>query len=175
MRHFYGLSSVLEVGPPTVAVSASWPLLPDGAGLGDRFRLIFVTSQTRDATSTDIADYNEFVQDLAAQGHGFIRAHSGGFRALASTAAVDARDNAAAVGTGYPVYWLGGAKAADDYADLYDGSWDEEATVRDEAGNEVKINPKGVLGGARSGPAALTTGPRWRTMSSAPRTLATAN
>ena len=139
VKHFYALSSVLEVGPPTVAVSASWPLLPDGVGLGDRFRLIFLTSGTRDATSTDIADYNEFVQDLAAKGHGFIRAHSGGFRALASTAAVAARDNAAAVGTGYPVYWLGGAKAADDYADLYDGSWDEEATVRDEAGTEVKI------------------------------------
>lgn len=32
---------------------------------GDQYRFVFVSSATRDATSTNIADYNAFVQDLA--------------------------------------------------------------------------------------------------------------
>ena len=83
----------------------------------------------RDATSTDIADYNEFVQDAAAAGHADIRAHSAGFRVVGSTVTVDARDNTAPTYTedmGVPIYWLGGGKVADDYADFYDGSWDDE-------------------------------------------------
>ena len=35
---------------------------------------------------------------------------------------------------GVPIYWLNGAKAADDYADFYDGDWDEEAALKDESG-----------------------------------------
>ena len=33
-----------------------------------------------------------------------------------------------------PIYWLNGAKAADDYEDFYDGSWDEEASNKNELG-----------------------------------------
>ena len=35
-----------------------------------------------------------------------------------------------------PIYWLNGAKAADDYADFYDGSWDEEAADKNESGTD---------------------------------------
>ena len=66
---------------------------------------------------------------------------SGQFRAVASTAATDARDNTATTGTGVPIYWLGGAKVADDYADFYDGSWDSVA-VRNEAGNTISGTPQ---------------------------------
>ena len=34
-----------------------------------------------------------------------------------------------------PIYWLNGNKVADDYADFYDGSWDDEANDKNELGN----------------------------------------
>ena len=105
-------------------VPDDWPLKPSGLSAGDQFRLMFVTSTTRDASSTDIADYNSFVQGRAAAGHTSIQSYSAQFRALGSTATVDARDNASTTGTGVPIYWLGGAKIADSYTDFYDGNWD---------------------------------------------------
>ena len=35
-----------------------------------------------------------------------------------------------------PIYWLSGAKAADDYEDFYDGDWDEEANDKNESGTD---------------------------------------
>ena len=63
----------------------------------------------------------------------------GQFRVLGSTAAVDARDNTAttytATNKGVPIYWVSGAKVADDYEDFYDGSkWDSQVP-RNESGN----------------------------------------
>lgn len=43
-------------------VPADWEHIPDGAVPGDSFRLLVVTSATRDASSSDIFDYNGFVQ-----------------------------------------------------------------------------------------------------------------
>ena len=53
------------------------------------------------------------------------------------TADTDATHNTGATGTGVPIYWLNGAKVADDYADFYDGSWDEErqSKNKNESGN----------------------------------------
>ena len=100
---------------------------------------MFVSSTKRNAESTDIADYNKFVQDLAAAGHADIRAHSSGFRAVACTGDVDARDNTRTTNTGVRIYWLGGDKAVDNYADFYDGSWDESVNVRDESGTAITV------------------------------------
>ena len=115
-------------------VAADWALKPSGLNVGDRFRLLFVSSTTRDATSTDIGDYNNFVQDRAAEGHAAIREFESGFRAVAATASVNALDNSCTTGTGVPVHWLNGGKVADDYADFYDGSWDDETGARNENG-----------------------------------------
>ena len=52
---------------------------------------------------------------------------------MASTAGVDARDNTNTTGTGVPIYWLGGDKVADDNADFYDETWDDENGVTDES------------------------------------------
>ena len=109
-------------------VPTIWSLVPSGLGDGDSFRLLFIGSNTRNASSSDIDVYNTFVQDLAAGGHLDIRAHSATFRMIGSTENADARDNTGTTGAGVPIYWLGGAKVADDYADFYDGDWDEEAT-----------------------------------------------
>ena len=81
-----------------------------------------------------------------AAGHADVQGYSSLFRAVACTADVDATANTGTVGTGEPVYWLDGAKAADDYADFYDGSWDAEATFRNESGAAVAIGV-GVFAG----------------------------
>ncbi len=69
-----------------VTVPAGWGLKPSALGAGDDFRLLFRTSTTRDATSTDIADYDAFIRDVAAtMGHADILAYAGFFRVFAST------------------------------------------------------------------------------------------
>ena len=104
-------------------VPSDWEHVPDGIEPGDSFRLLFVTSATRNASSSDIADYNAHVQD-AAGGNDSLKSFKGQFTALISTAAVNIKDNSATTGTGAPIHWLSGEKVADDYADLYDGDWD---------------------------------------------------
>ena len=106
-------------------VRPSWSLTPSGLSDGDKFRLIFVTSTTLDATSSDI----ERLQHLRAEprGGGAHRpsgAYSSQFRVVGSTATVDARDNTNTTGTGVPIYWLNGNKVADHYADFYNGNWE---------------------------------------------------
>ena len=143
-----GTSDWSPSGTGTTKVSATevpsdWSLAPSGLAAGDTFRLLFHSSVTRDATSTDIGDYNTFVQGAAAAGHDDIQAYSAGFRAVASTADVDARGNTDTIyaedDKGPPIYWLGGAQLADHYEDFYDGSWDEVATGRGEAGTSVSF------------------------------------
>ena len=110
-------------------------MIPPGFNIGDRFRVLFVTSTSRDAQSSDIADYNGFVQGRANAGHRGIRSFSGQFRAVACTR-VDARDNTATTGSGgVPIYWLNGDKAADNYGDFYDDSWDSRS-ARNERGRQ---------------------------------------
>ena len=121
----------------TNEVLASWSLTPTGLAVGTKFRLLFLSSTKRDALSSDIADYNTFVQDRAAAGHAAIQAYSGGFGAIGCTGAVDARDNTSTTGTGVPIYWLDGTKVADDYADFYDGSWDDEVNDKNESGTDA--------------------------------------
>ena len=121
-----------------VEVPHNWSLKPDGLGGGDQFRLLFLSSTKTDATSTDIADYNTFIRDLAATGHTDIQAYSAGFRAVGYTPAVDAQDNTGTNtntdGAGVLIYWLNGTKVADDNADFYDGDWDDEANDKDQSG-----------------------------------------
>ena len=119
-------------------VPQNWSLIPSGLGAGDSFRLLFLTSTKSPLTSTDIATYNTFVQNSAAAGHTDIQDYSTLFKVVGSTAAVDARDNTDTSHTssepGVPIYWLNGSKVADNYADFYDGSWDDEANNRTESG-----------------------------------------
>ena len=120
-----------------IAVPSNWALKPSGLAPGDKFRLIFVSSSPRNATSSNIGDYNRFVQNRATNhGHAAIRRYGAGFRAVASTEAVDARDNTCSTGTGVQIRWLNGPKAADNYADFYDGDWDNENPRRANGGTQ---------------------------------------
>ena len=120
-------------------VHRNWTMKPSGINPGDKFRLLFRTSQFRDATSTDIADYNTHVLNSAidANAHTAIKWYNSAFKALACTASTDAHANIGTAKTGgVPIYWLNGGKVADDYADFYDGNWDAQgnAILRDERG-----------------------------------------
>ena len=66
------------------------------------------------------------MQTAAAASHADIQAYSSGFRALACTAATDARDNTGTTGTGtdVPIHWLNSRQVSQDYDNLYDGGWD---------------------------------------------------
>ena len=112
----------LPVAPAAHTVHPNWPLKPAGVGPGESFRLLFVTSTTTKASEPGIDHYNTHVQN-AADGNASLRPFKYAFRALISTEDVDARINTATI-TAYtdaPIYWLGGDKVADDYADFYDG------------------------------------------------------
>ena len=120
--------------PATVEVPADWDLIPSGVDTGGRFRLLFVTSDRRNAASSNIAVYNSFVRAAAAGGHDDIQAYSDHFAVLGSTGAVDARNNTGTHGGGVPIYWLNGPRAANNYRDFYDDSWDHVDPVRFESG-----------------------------------------
>ena len=151
----------MTVPVETTPVPPTWSLVPSGLDDGDSFRLLFIGTNGRDASSSDISVYNTFLQNqVETNGHADIQAHSATFRMLGSTEDVDARDNTGTTGTGVPIYWLNGAKVADDYADFYDGSWDEEATGRRETGASVSIGTDWKIwtGSAQDGTEAMSTG-----------------
>ena len=143
--------------PDAAVVPPGWSLIPSGLGSGRHFRLLFVSSTGRDATSSDINDYNNHVIANAGTGHTAIRAFKDGFRVIASTEAVDARDNAGLTGAGVPVYWLNGAEVADNYTDLLDGSWDSEAWTT-EAGGAASSSARTVWTGSTNAGVELFAG-----------------
>ena len=128
--------AVTNATPGPVTVASSWGLVPAGLGQGDSFRLLFVTSTTRNGRVADIARYDQFVQDAAAAGHADIQAHSAHFKVLGSTQTINASDHTGTTHTatdpGVPIYWLDGSKAADDYADFYDGDWDSNSATQED-------------------------------------------
>ncbi|GJL63517.1 MAG: hypothetical protein NPIRA04_21710 [Nitrospirales bacterium] len=96
-------------------------LMPTGLNPGDTYQLAFDTSKTRNAVSTDIVDYNNFVQGVANDaGIGFGSPIGDVlWKAIASTETVAAQDNAV-VST--LVYNLGDELVATGFADMWDGS-----------------------------------------------------
>ena len=126
--------TALLAAPPDAAaqteVPAGWSLIPAELGPGDSFRLLIVTSTRQTAESTTIGDYDTVVQDdVSSNGHAAIQSYSANFKMLGCTSTTDAvtNTNTGSSDTAAPIYWLNGAKVADNYSDLYDGSWDSNA------------------------------------------------
>ena len=111
----------------TIAVAAillpasitSAGVIPVGLNPGDTYHLVFVTDGTRDAMSINIEDYNDFVQAEAALNPAITGTDIGvQYHAIASTATVDARDNAP---VSAPVYRTDGTTlVATGFADMWD-------------------------------------------------------
>ncbi len=145
---------------------------PDCLSDGDTYRILFITRDIGDATSSNIADYNTFVQ---AQADANIPLNGVTFNVLGSTATVDARDNTNSNlnsdGPGERIFYYLGRKAADNYADFYGLDWatdearDQHGQTFSGAGSATIIwtgtQPSGVkvgispLGGTPGNPAAF--------------------
>ena len=110
----FGLASVT----PAMAIS----IVPTGLSPGDQYRLAFVTSTTRDALSSNIADYNAFVSS-AANSNPDLAALGTTWTAIASTPTVAARDNTGtnpSNAVGVPIYRLDDTLIATNNSDLWD-------------------------------------------------------
>ncbi len=107
-------------------------LQPEGLEPGDQYRLIFTTSQKRDATSSNIEDYNNFVQSVADSSPE-VASWGLEWKAIASTPTVDAVTNTGTdwqVEDGVPIYRVDGALAYEDNHDLWVlGLFDSPNTV----------------------------------------------
>ncbi|NCR77087.1 MAG: PEP-CTERM sorting domain-containing protein [Microcystis aeruginosa K13-06] len=115
----------------TSAAQAALVVVPPGLNPGDQYRLVFVTDGTRDATSSDIDDYNNFVTNEVTGSPLATALTAAGFtpsaitwKAIGSTDSVAARDNTGTnpSSTGVPIYLIDGNRVANNNADLWDGS-----------------------------------------------------
>jgi len=138
--------TVRDPDPPDVLPHDS-PLIPDGVGLGESFRLLFSSTAKIAATSSDIDDYNSLVRtDAAGRGPRLTPLHIGPyaplFTAVAETAAVtvEANTSTESSDTDAPIYWAFGDLLADDYADFYDGGWQSEDTPTSVTGFKRKTD-----------------------------------
>jgi len=111
---------------------------------GSQYRLVFVTSGTRNATSTNIADYNQFVNNTAQASTNLNTALTTAgltpsainWTAIGSTETVNARVNTATLSDdpSVPIYRVDGAQVASSNSDLWDGTIQSRISV-DEGGN----------------------------------------
>ncbi|CCQ53010.1 MULTISPECIES: hypothetical protein [Crocosphaera] len=96
-------------------------LIPSDLNPGDQYRLVFVTSTTRNALSTQISDYNAFVDATAKAEDSLLKDLDTTWNAIGSTSTVDARDNTNTnpeENIGVPIYLIDGNRVANNNADL---------------------------------------------------------
>ncbi|WP_420444663.1 choice-of-anchor R domain-containing protein [Candidatus Poriferisodalis sp.] len=150
-------------GAPFVAggieVPQSWLHIPEGVDAGYQFRALFVTHRGRLPTSSDIDDYNAWVQEEAAgilvrgvekadpYTDPVIWKNASEFRAVVCTADDDARTNTGMTGPGVPVHWLDGGwqdrptLVANSYADFYGPKWVNTDYGAYVTGNSAYLHP----------------------------------
>ena len=107
---------VLVVGIASRASAANIVTVPPGLAPGAPYRLVFVTSITTDATSTDIGDYNNFVTSVA-DSVSSLMALNATWTVLGSTESISAATN-----IGNPpgmIYNLAGQEVAPSTAGLF--------------------------------------------------------
>lgn len=106
--------------------------------VGDKYRLIFVSSTSRNATSTSISDYNSHVQSAAnAAGLGAVN-----WYAIGSTSTVSARSNTKTTNsdTDGGIFLMDGSQVvANNLADLWDGTIDTRIDIN-EKGSPNSVN-----------------------------------
>jgi len=107
---------------------------------GDTYHLVFITNNAIDGTSTDIADYNAFVQSEAdTAGYGSVN-----WFAMGSTADTDAIDNAPITG---PVFNIADeSNVGLDEADFYDLDFSNSGSPTQLDGSNKNLFT-GTLGG----------------------------
>ncbi len=114
--------------------------VPAGLQPGDSYHLVFNSSTFTNALSSSIDYYNDFVQ-AAADAAGIGTSEGITWKAIASTASIDARVNAS-ISLNTPVYntrAAGSEKVADGFIDLWDGTIDGFPRY-DEFGNDNTVD-----------------------------------
>jgi len=105
---------------PEAVWGAAIVWVPPSLNVGDTYHLVFVTSGTRQATTSDITNYNSFVDNAIgalddASIHGDIV-----WKCIGSVAGTDARDNIGYASSTAPVYLLNGTRAANNSTEFWD-------------------------------------------------------
>ncbi len=140
MRRLYASLLVFATISFAPLISSAAPIpVPTDLNPGDQYRLVFVTSTSRDATSSNIGDYNTFVT-AAANSVPELLALGTVWKAIGSTPSIDARDNTGTnpSSTGVPIYRLDDKRVADNNADLWDSILADSILV-----NELGVNFSG--------------------------------
>lgn len=128
-RGCLGTLACVSIFAATTGAAANSIYRPLGLHPGDAYRLVFVTKGTRDALSSDIADYNAFVTAGAKAPTSVVRGLAADWFAIGSTADADAIENTGTdpspLGqTGVPIYFVDGETR---FADHYDNLWDGDS------------------------------------------------
>ena len=109
----------------TASVASAAIVVPPSLSPGDKYHLVFVTSTTRNATSTNIADYNSFVQ-AAADAAGIGIGDGVDWFAIGGTQTVAAQVNALIGATNLVFLLNGTTKVADGFTDMWDKTLDNK-------------------------------------------------
>ena len=109
----------------TASVASAAIVVPPSLSPGDKYHLVFVTSTTRNATSTNILDYNAFVQ-AAADNAGIGSGDGVDWFAIGSTQTVAAKVNALIGATNLVFLLNGTTKVADGFTDMWDKTLDNK-------------------------------------------------
>lgn len=137
-------------------VEAAVTTIPTGLNPGDTYRLMFVTSTRIQASSTDIAYYNSFVQTSANAADIGIGSTIFGtdvsWFAFASTESTNVLANIGTING--PIYTVGDALVANSQSDLFDGSISNGIAI-DENGTLVTSKPNVWTGTKPDGTTAL--------------------
>lgn len=122
-------------------VPLDWEYVPDGFKPGQTFRLLFITSTTRNAASNGYGLHGKFVQ-AAAFASQPLRIAAQHFSAVVSTPGGSAAENAYidSDDRSTPIYWVGGEKVADHAGDFLDGSWDSHAGKNERGEDHTPAN-----------------------------------
>jgi hypothetical protein len=146
-----GILSGVALATLGISSAAQAAILLPSLTPGSQYRLVFVTSGTRNATSTNIADYNQFVNNTAQASTNLNTALTTAgltpsainWTAIGSTASVNARVNTATrplpTDPSVPIYRVDGfavASGVNVNADLWDGALTFPINV-DEGGNQI--------------------------------------
>jgi hypothetical protein len=135
-------SVALGFSPALVSLGQQIVVVPPGLAPGSQYRLVFVTSATRDGMADDVAVYNNFVSTVA-NGQPLLSALGTTWSAVASTQTVDARDNTGTnwtiVGSGVPFYRLDGARVAPNNSYFWNMAYPEATISYTELGTRTPI------------------------------------
>jgi hypothetical protein len=133
------LAPALLIGVFLASVAWADIVTPPGLNPGDQFRIIFVSSDTHDATSSDIGVYDQFIRDLATAAGLTYNGASVTWFALGSTDSVAANSRLPASASSLGFYRVDGVKIADSTSDLWDGSIDNQLNVTETGGAPPNI------------------------------------